>query len=436
MHAIGRVIRGRLRRRRACCAAFGALLALAAAGCRRETPTDNANVAVPPANTSSVGDPTRPPGGADLDRLRSMGYLGFGDEPEGEGDMGVVHIDRDRSYAGYSIYTTRNLCRADLIDWEGRIINTWQMPEGGYVERSVLLPNGDLLAIGANRALTERYLMRQTWDGKIVWKRDLLLHHDITPAPGGGFAALALTFRRLGAVSPIAETRDDLILHLTDDGQAGEEFSLYDMCAARPELFPLRFVAPDQKYDRFVVDVFHSNSLFFMSGTGLAERDPIYGPDNVLVSIRHQDRVAVFDLKKREVVWAWGDGEIIGPHDASVLPSGRIMLFDNGLGRGWSRVIEVDPLTRKIEWEYKADPPEAFYTASRGSCQRLPNGNTLISESDRGRSFEVTPEGEIVWEFRNPHLDARGRRATMVRLYRVDPAIVEKFITPAAAPVP
>ena len=37
-----------------------------------------------------------------------------------------------------------------------------------------------------------------------------------------------------------------------------------------------------------------------------------------------------------------------------------------------------------------------------GSAQRLPNGNTLIAETDRGHAFEVTKDGEIVWEFYTP----------------------------------
>jgi len=37
-----------------------------------------------------------------------------------------------------------------------------------------------------------------------------------------------------------------------------------------------------------------------------------------------------------------------------------------------------------------------------GYAQRLPNGNTLITESSFGRFFEVTKQGEIVWEYVNP----------------------------------
>ena len=33
------------------------------------------------------------------------------------------------------------------------------------------------------------------------------------------------------------------------------------------------------------------------------------------------------------------------------------------------------------------------------SAQRLVNGNTLITEANMGRVFEVTKEGEVVWEY-------------------------------------
>ena len=37
-----------------------------------------------------------------------------------------------------------------------------------------------------------------------------------------------------------------------------------------------------------------------------------------------------------------------------------------------------------------------------GNAQRLPNGNTLINEASFGRFFEVTRDGDIVWEYVNP----------------------------------
>ena len=79
-------------------------------------------------------------------------------------------------------------------------------------------------------------------------------------------------------------------------------------------------------------------------------------------------------------------------------------------------------------WEYRAPEPTDFYSGSRGSNQRLPNGNTLIADSDSGRAFEVTSEGEIVWDYAVPHLDDEGHRATIERAQRYPPALVRPLL--------
>jgi hypothetical protein len=66
-------------------------------------------------------------------------------------------------------------------------------------------------------------------------------------------------------------------------------------------------------------------------------------------------------------------------------------------------VIEFDPLTQQVAWQYPEDPAVEFFSATCGSNQRLANGDTLITETDRGRAFEVDADGNIVWEFLNPH---------------------------------
>jgi hypothetical protein len=80
-----------------------------------------------------------------------------------------------------------------------------------------------------------------------------------------------------------------------------------------------------------------------------------------------------------------------------------MLLFDNNPGYPYSRVVEFDPFTQHVLWEYRGNEQRPFYSRVGGSCQRLPGGNTLITESTAGRAFEVTPQGEIVWEFLSPH---------------------------------
>ena len=79
----------------------------------------------------------------------------------------------------------------------------------------------------------------------------------------------------------------------------------------------------------------------------------------------------------------------------------------------------MDPLKRKIVWEYVEKPPELFYSSTAGASQRLPNGNTLITESAKGRVFEVTADGEVVWEFFNPERRKDGKRIVIYRMERI-----------------
>ena len=115
--------------------------------------------------------------------------------------------------------------------------------------------------------------------------------------------------------------------------------------------------------------------------------------------------------------------------------AGNISIFDNGgsagypaLSRLFSRVLQVHPITQKISWSYSPDnkgdarPTESFFSTFRCSAQPLANGNVLIVESAWGRIVEVTPEGEIVWEYINPYFRSFKNDTTnlIYRAYRVD----------------
>ena len=66
-----------------------------------------------------------------------------------------------------------------------------------------------------------------------------------------------------------------------------------------------------------------------------------------------------------------------------------------------------------------ASEADSFFSLLRGGNQRLPNGNTIITESDQGRVFEVTKDGKIVWEFYNPLRFKNGKRVTIYRSMRI-----------------
>ena len=210
-----------------------------------------------------------------------------------------------------------------------------------------------------------------------------------------------------------------------------------------------------------VGDWMHVNSLSALGPNKWHDAgDPRFHPDNLIMDGRETNILFIVDKKTGKIVWQVGPdyertpelralGRIIGQHHAHMIPAGlpgagNILVFDNGgwagygapnpasphgvknATRDYSRVLEFDPVTLNIGWQYS--PREAgfvvpldasrFYSPFISSAQRLANGNTLITEGSDGRVFEVTPEHEIVWEYIHPYPDARGMNA-VYRAYRV-----------------
>ncbi len=54
-------------------------------------------------------------------------------------------------------------------------------------------------------------------------------------------------------------------------------------------------------------------------------------------------------------------------------------------------------------WSYVAKDTLSFYSGFISGAHRMENGNTLINQGAMGRFFEVTKDGEIVWEYLTPH---------------------------------
>jgi hypothetical protein len=369
------------------------------------------------------GDPTPGPDSqAELERLRALGYVGFTDTKVAPGERSVTVYDEDRSAPGYNLISNRDLTSAQLFDAEGNVVRTWNDENGNHWSNAELLHDGDLLVTGSEHAQNSddrsNFLLRMSWNGDVVWRKMINAHHDAEATPHGTIATLTFEYRPIPAISEEFEVKDHQITLLTDEGEILEQASLYDMLRTNPEEFSFQDVLPKTQEDHTFVDLLHANSVEFMHHDHLVGRHPIYAPMNVLVSFRHQDTLAIFDWRAKKLVWAWGQGEISAQHDGRILANGNILLFDNGVERAWSRVIELDPLSKEIVWEYRAADPERFFSLRKGSSQRLPNGNTLVANSDSGEAFEVTPDGEAVWRFLNPNTDDYGNRATIVRIHR------------------
>ena len=72
--------------------------------------------------------------------------------------------------------------------------------------------------------------------------------------------------------------------------------------------------------------------------------------------------------------------------------------------------------------EFTGSKSEPLYSRRSGRIEVLPNGNTLVVETEGGRALELTQDGEVVWEFRSPYRmgDGGDKIANLYSLKRVD----------------
>jgi hypothetical protein len=158
-----------------------------------------------------------------------------------------------------------------------------------------------------------------------------------------------------------------------------------------------------------------------------------------LLSFRLTSTIVLVDGETGDVRWRWGSDVLSHQHHATWLENGHVLLFDNGCHRreapSHSKIIEFDPTTKEIVWTYKPDMILAFFSFMVSGCERLANGNTFITEGATGRLFEVTAEGETVWEYVSPWiLTSRfGPTAAVFRSYRIpddDPRLEGLALSP------
>lgn len=320
---------------------------------------------------------------------------------------GVIRYDPEKAYDGYTLFWLLGSKDAWLIDMLGRVVHRWKMPYTPAAH-GVLLPNGNLLAGCKTVTHTELglppgfaglggLLLEVDWDGNEVWRCEApYQNHDFYRLDNGN--TMYLSWQTKG------QFPDDLAAKLRG-GVAGTELGGKIWGDSFVEVNPQGEVTWEwlahEHFDPDVDDLCpledrfqwpYINSVFVMTD------------GNVLASLRYANTVAMVDKKSGDYVWRWGHDEIGHQHDARMTADGNILIFDNGAhrrayGPSYSRVVEVNPRNNSIVWEYKADPPTDFYSAVQGGQERLPNGNTVICESLMGRIFEVTMEGEVVWEY-------------------------------------
>ena len=383
------------------------------------------------------------------------------------GCAGLTYYDPSKACDGYTLISNDNV--AKLVDMNGNIIKTWNI--NGFPVK--MFPGGSVMGQGGfgtfGQELAE--VVQLSWNGETEWRFsewDSLdgvmaarVHHDFQKdgnpvgyyAPGQepqAYGGNVLVLGRLTTLDPEISTLslyDDVVYEVDWDNKVPtllwKSSEHFDEFGFNEQARQLIYSAGG--------DYLHINSVsrlgpnsWYDPDTGIG--DARFHPDNLIMDSRQANIIWIVNMAESdeygvgEIVWKVGPdysagtpegdnlGQIIGQHHAHMIPQGlpgegNILVFDNGGIAGYpfllrfnSRILEFDPIYLKLVWKYENPSFFSFYISS---AQRLPNGNTLIDEGSVGRIFEVTPGGEIVWEF----VEGMGMQflGRVYRAYRIPP---------------
>ncbi len=394
---------------------FAVTAAVALGGC---APTESTEPVEPPTprevekapRPQAVATPTQ------IQNLRALPYTDGTFDPDSD-QKGVILHDEERSFDGLNFFSSVGRPAAFLLDMEGKLVHKWQGDRKGTWKHVDLLPTGEVLVLIHNRGLFKIDL-----ESKILWRFRGKVHHDHWRTPEGLIYVLDHRGEHVPELHPRHKVIVDLITVLSPEGEKIEEISILELIRSSPFHYLLPSLShrnwsrKGEEDEAVELDILHSNHIEIFDGT-FEEHSPIFRKGNALVSLRNIDTIAVVDLESREILWVWGPSNLTRQHHPTVTDNGHFLIFNNGVNK--SEVLELDPLTLRVTWRYEAGAE--FFSRRRGSNQRLPNGNTLITESDTGYVFEVTPDGEKVWEFANPNVNKKRERYAIWRMARFHP---------------
>jgi hypothetical protein len=323
--------------------------------------------------------------------------------------VGLRGHDPGRAFPGFTLFKPVGESPIRLIDMEGTLVHSWKLPYQAHyaylTERGTLFVNGLI----ANSRFAGRngqcgVALEADWDGKVLWEvRNPDHNHDGIRLQNGNVLLICSTAlpneiaTRVRGGMPGTEhpwgMDGNYLQELTIDGQVVWEWRSWEHLDTEQDPIP------------WPMDPRTS----WMLANGITE----WPNGDVSVSFRNLSQLVTVRRPQGEIRWKLGSPPLSGQHAPVPLANGNLLIFDNGPHRfdhsiPYSRVLEISTVTKEILWSYQERRVSDFFSPRISNAQRLPNGNTLINEGWFGRFFEVTPEGETVWEYINPYFVAAG----------------------------
>lgn len=336
---------------------------------------------------------------------------------------GVLRYQPDKTQPGATLLTSfyGDTPGIQLVDLNGTVLHSWAIsfqdlwPDPPHLEEvpddlrihihgAVLEPNGDVVF-----NIEYKGLLKVDLEGRLIWRVPYLTHHSVHKDWKGNYWVCGQKYRTsFDPDIPMIERPflEEFILQVSPDGQILQEISVYKLIYSNAFEGVLLGHGPSDVM-LHGKDLMHLNDIEPLSPE-MAAAFPLFKAGHVMVSLRNLNMVCVIDPKEQSIVWHQV-GPFLRQHDPDFLANGRISIFDNrddqanGTILGGSRIVHLDPQTGQVETVFAGRDTEPFFTGILGKHQYLDNGNLLITEGEKGRVFEVTAKGDIVWEYVNTY---------------------------------
>ncbi len=337
----------------------------------------------------------------------SPGAIGVEQNPIRRRGTGLRALDAGQACPGFTLFAPlTGDGTVYLVDLHGRVAHAWKMPYppglyGYLTERGTLFYNGKIPneTFLGKAPFKGGAALEADWNGKVLWEvRHPNHHHDGRLLKNGNILLLCATELPDDIAKKVQGGRletevngkmwADYLVEMTKEGRTVWEWRTWE------HLDPEKDWITEIQGERS--EWTHGNAVIEL-------------PDgNLLVSFRDISTIIKIERRTGNIVWKLGAPPLAGQHAPTPLLNGNILIFDNGPHRlddtfPFSRVIEVNPTTKKIMWKYQEANVSNFFSPRISNAQRLPNGNTLINDGWFGRLFEVTSQGEVVWEYVSPY---------------------------------
>lgn len=271
-----------------------------------------------------------------------------------------------------------------LVDIEGGVAHSWRLPcplaGAVYLDGKFLICNGRRSEVTQAIAPWERSgvsgagaLLKMDWNGEVVAEtRFPDHHHDGKELPNGNVLLLCVEPASPDKASAVGWW--DWLAEFSADGTLVWEWHAWEHLHPAP-----------QKPRSLPTSWSGATSFAVLASGDIAIAFPALA--EVVVVSREDGRVAHRVTKPL----------VTTPVHVSSAPNGTLLITESNTGkdRYLSRVLEIQPTSGAVTWN--------FYSPQKLSgAQRLPTGNTLLTEHGARRVFEITSRGEVVWEFTPP----------------------------------